>query len=541
QLFRKNHYSHTLKSFISSESFSLKKNKAIATKEVKINTIIMWSRSSLVIGCLLISIINTSAYPQRRSGESPGKPGEKSLRSLDQVTYPDGIRVRNSLRDSYGNPVTYDTLEAIDAKLPSKTSTDPNMFIIPGYASGILAPHEVPTRSSFNGDFSAKASDDRIHFVDPLHNTFQNNDKPSQTTSTTNTFNQTPINIPKPNINLPETPQVPIDDPLNHVLTPPKSNNPSSPSASLQVPTGNYQTVTVSKNLVPPANPSNGVSVFIPRPNLDIPETPIDKSDSPLNQGLLPPTDSAVVKQNTPTFKNPTQDGPLVITEVHFAPKPSNGLLPPKDPSPNDINFQPQQIPTTTAATVNKFSFGTSIIKQDKTQNKYTGSFGGAPGILGNLVPPTQRTQIPVTIVQDPLTTNKQFQAPSPTQNTFTTQKEVGVQKYQGNFGGPPGVLVNDNFADSAGSSTQAQPTYASPTLASPTIENKYTGGFGGASTQQKPAFSLQPPTPQTIAQLPLSINNNNYASSKEKVIEKYTGTFGGSPGVLQAYDNLRN
>lgn len=91
-----------------------------------------------------------------------GKPGEgKSLRSLDQVAYQDGVnRARSNLKDSYGNPVEYDTLENIDA---NKAGKDKNQFVIPGYASGILQPHEVPARSSdFNVETSRKIDDDKI-------------------------------------------------------------------------------------------------------------------------------------------------------------------------------------------------------------------------------------------------------------------------------------------------------------------------------------------------------------------------------------------
>lgn len=526
-----------------------------------------------------------------------GKPGEKSLRSLDQVTYQDGInRARSStLKDSYGNPVEYDTLEAIDANKPSKNKNDPNQFIIPGYASGILQSHELPTRSNFNGETPRKIDDDRIHFIDPLQNAYQNSDKPytapSPSLSTplgtpednANANNQQPINIPKPNIDLPETPQAPIDDPLNHVLTPPQDNSqvssPDAPSFSLQVPNGNDKNepqVSLTQGLIPPQIPSEGQTVFIPRPNIDVSETPIDSSNGPLNQGLLPPTDDFKAPNFGQSFSNPNQDGPIVIKEgeIHFAPKPSNGLLPPKDSLPNEIAFE-VPTPQPTFSSVNKFNgpFGgspgllapavnnvankfaspTTQTVNEPAPNKFTGSFGGAPGILGGQGPVTNRqnsNQIPVTVFHEQFSTNN-FKQPTPTQNSFTQTPKVANNKYQGNFGGSPGVLVSNNDFDRA-SSIQGQSTVAipsvSPTFATPSntpIANKFTGSFGGApgvlGENNAVTFSQAPTTTQTLSQLP-NLNADYPALPKEEAVaQKYSGQFGGAPGILRPYDNSKN
>lgn len=471
-------------------------------------------------------------------------------------------RGRSSLRDSYGNPAEYDTLAAIDNKEASKTHSDPNMFIIPGYASGILQPHELPTRSNFAPESSRKIEDDRIHFVDPLQNSFQSADKafqaPSPSLSTplgtgvdsANTQQaQSPIDIPKPNIDLPETPQTPIDDPLNQPLHPPQESASSSgaPSFELEAPRGESQQFPLTQGLIPPQVPSDGQSVFIPRPNLDIPETPIDNSNGPgLNQGLLPPTggsDTKAFDNSAPIFPPLGQDGPVVINEgdVLFANKPSNGLLPPKDPQANDVNFALPDQPAT-APTPSKFDGVRGVIGHVANNiNKFTGSFGGAPGILGGKIqPPTQQTQVPVTVVQGPIT--------KPSLNVFS--KPANDQRYQGNFGGPPGVLTSNNQNDGT---IQAQPTVPIPSIAptNPTValENKFSGSFGGPPgvlgdpkaaptvpilTPTVPAAALQTPTTQTITQLPSLANN--YAT-KETTVQKYTGQFGGAPGVLTAYD----
>lgn len=569
-----------------------------------------------------------------------GKPGEKSLRSLDQVSYQDGVvnRARSTLRDSYGNPVEYDTLEAVDSDQPGKNHPDPNKFIIPGYASGILLPHEVPTRSNnFNNDPSGrKINDDRIHFIDPLQNAYPNTDKSSQPPSIslsppgTNfgsaNNQQTPINIPRPNIDLPETPQTPIDDPLNHVFTPPKDIAlvGGQPSFSLEAPGGGDDQNPLTQGLIPPQIPSEGQSVFIPRPNIDIGETPIDSSNNPLNQGLLPPSDGSS-NRNSDTiaspFSNQNQNGPVVITDVHFAPKPSNGLLPPKDPQPNEVNFPSFNTPTTetnankfsgsfggapgvlgqpsinarnpttgpapTQPTFNTFSPATS--SSPSNNNKFSGSFGGAPGVLGQpgVNAQNQPSPAPVTAAQPTFNNNKfsgtfggssgvlggkpatnqqtpnqipvvvqQF-APRPSQIPVTVQTfappppRASTNKYQGNFGGSPGVLTSDNQSDRiAPQASSAIPSIA-PTLASPTtqgsqgVNNRFpgfaggqvVGGGQGAFVSRNPTTLQAPTTTQTLAQLP-ALNNRLPAAPKQDVAQKYTGQFGGAPGILKPYDN---
>lgn len=496
-----------------------------------------------------------------------GKPGEKSLRSLDQVTYQDGVnRGRSNLKDSYGNPVQYDTLEQIDANKPSKDLTDPNKFIIPGYASGILQPHELPTRSNPSVESSRAIDDDRIHFIDPLQNSFQNSDKPFQAPSPSlstplgsNDNGQTlsPINIPRPNIDLNESPQAPIDDPLNHVLTPPIDNSfatpqgPSQPQPSfeLEAPQSKTPQFAIPQDLTPPQIQGDGQSgVFIPRPNIDVSETPIDNTNGPLNQGLLPPSDAPNTNfvSNVPSFINPSQEGPIVFTDVLFAPKPSNGLLPPKDPSPNDVNFQE---PTTTAfpTTVNKFSFGGSSgvlgnsgtvagripEKVENTVNKFTGSFGGSSGILGGS---PASNQIPVVVVQAPAPSISNVLESPTTPNVFQPLPDA-VNKYQGGFGGPAGVLVNDQFV--ASSANKVKP--AAPTT-STNLNNKFDGSFGGVAGVLGENKVVEPSvqTPATLVQLP-NINNNLPLASKDRGSQKYNGGFGGSAGVLQPYDNSKN
>lgn len=464
------------------------------------------------------------------------------------------------------------------------------------------------------GELPIKIGDDRIHFVDPLQNAYQNSEKPVPTPSSSLSFplgtqdeaptDQTPIIIPKPNLDLPETPQAPIDDPLNHELHPPQddssgiplsstvestgtpvvSSTPDAPSFSLETPKGseNSQKVPLTQDLVPPEIPSEGQSVLIPRPNIDVSETPIDEdTNALLNQGLLPPSDTPAgfgspdtpaAKANENTFNNPNQDGPVVITEVHFAPKPSNGLLPPKDPLPNEISSSVADFPSSgpfggsqnqpsfnsvtpkapqpTVASPNRFtgSFGGSsgvlgqpgvnkpqqqIPVQVLPPNKFTGSFGGAPGVLGSGARP-QINQIPVAIFHDPTGGNKPLQGPIPTQSVFTQPPKPSTvaNKYQGNFGGSPGVLVSNNQYDRVAptqQSTASLPSVA-PTFASSVVEK--FGADDASSTLG------QTPTTQTLSQLP---NLNSDYPTSSKVVQKYTGNFGGAPGILSPYDNSKN
>jgi hypothetical protein len=430
------------------------------------------------------------------------------------VEYQDGTsRARTILKDSYGNPVSYDSLEDVDAKRPSRNKENPFMYVIPGYASGILQPHELPPRSSSADNPEARGSDDRIHFVDPLVNAYEKFNRIPSTSLTApgvDSNTQTPIDIPRPNIDLNETPEVPIVDPLNQPLSPPTQPTFFAvPSTSLSFPLEDKSSDSpqLSQGLTPPEIPSTD-GVFIPRPNLNEPETPIDNTnDSPLNQGLLPPSptsqdDSGKSLNNgfsNNIFLNPTQNIPVIITDdqTRFAPKPSNGLLPPKDPSPNEVDFQAP--PTQSSANF------------PSTSTKFTGTFTGS--LSGDTTP--KRTQQP---------SPPSFQIP--VQVIVQSPKESGVNKYQGGFGGSPGVLVSSNNFDRVAPTLESRIDQTFATVPSTTttkvIDNRFSGNFGGSQ-----GVLGGNPTAQTLSQV----------SSTQKV-EKYTGQFGGPSGVLTPFDN---
>lgn len=297
---------------------------------------------------------------------------------MEQVAYPDGQnRGRAILKDSYGNPVTYDALDDIDKGKPSRNKFDTSMYVIPGYASGILQPHEVPSRGTFLPETgrtvtSRSAGDGRIHFIDPLTSTLDN-DKTSSIPlpgllpppafgNDENSFPNSAIDIPKPNIENKNTPQTAINDPLNQPLFPPAvdtsggvANTPQviindplnqplfpptidtsggigQPSIDLQLPGVIVNSPGDSRSFAPSTSASSSNGIDIPRPNLDANFNPIDNSSGPINVGLLPPdfkpVRSSTTDSNSRTRTDTTnQDGTVFYNtgDIVFAPKPSTG------------------------------------------------------------------------------------------------------------------------------------------------------------------------------------------------------------------------
>lgn len=467
-----------------------------------------------ILGCILAVLLAVQAFPQRsRQRESSDfnynvKPGEKSLRSLDQINLQDeNVRARNSYTDSYGNPVAYDSLDDVNAQKPSNNKNNPHQYVIPGYASGILDSREIPTRSSVDTVEGRTTDDDRIHFVDPLsQNTFQTfNNEPSTSLNGPgfNSASQSPIEIPRPNIDLPETPISSNDGSFNSNLP----NAPPSTVLELPIHQGSSNRPFQTGLVPPPPQILNTEGVEIPRPNLDIHETPIDGSNNLLNQGLLPPPTSSQPNFNTNIFLNPKQDGPVVITDEQtvFAPKPSNGLLPPKDPITNNFNFQ--SIPS-----INDLPSST-------TATKFNTNFEGT--ILGGITTAAP-LQIPVQVIH--------------------SQDEVKVNKYTGSFGGSPGILTSNNQIDRVVptlTTQRVQPstsTIVNNVVPTQGTHNKFTGSFGGSIGLLSPNSVGIPSTAQTIADVPSTQSSNVLLSSKKKP----SITFGGPAGVLTPFDNLQ-
>lgn len=378
------------------------------------------------------------------------------------------------------------------------------MYVIPGYASGVFHPHEVPSRGQFLPETgrtvtSRSTNDGRIHFIDPLTNSFDDSAQrgsipqpgllpPPSFGSNDFPPNASPIDIPKPNIDQPEAPPLPaINDPLDQPLFPPvddKSAGIGQPSIDLQLPGSNANAGESSRRSIS-SSASNGID--IPRPNLDAPETPIDTSNGPLNVGLLPPDFKPVgsatdFNSQAGSDTRRSDQGTIFFNtgDVVFAPKPSTGklrilrihywlyvvcviytfrlriteliiklpqhlflcagLLPPKDPSQIDsnFNFNTNFNPTTTSA---------------PTINKFTGSFGGSSGVLGgrpSLIAANNRVnsnnnnfgQFPVaTSSQDDATTARTTTANN-NRLPAAAVRPSSANKFTGSFGGPPGKEV---------------------------------------------------------------------------------------------------
>lgn len=416
--------------------------------------------------------------------------------------------------DSYGNPVTqhYDDLDNLNP------NSGKNKFVIPGYASGILGAHETPGGVP---DGQRKFDNDKITFVDSYQNTYKNTQNSLFTPSTglaTPPFgsqpgieNNSPVDIPKPNIDAAETPVTIIEDPLNGPLNPPQQ----TPSSGLVGPVG-----------FGPGVGDNNSPVIIPKPNIGIQETPITENDGPVSQGLLPPPEngqgfdglntkySPNSINDIPLGGNPFQNIPVIITDVSYAPKPANGLLPPKDPIPSDVNGS------------------------DQSTNNF-GQFDGASGVLGG-TPATNNVAVPSQNNSPP---------PAPTTNNYNPTK-TSEGKYTGNFGGSPGILGgasavpavpfnnNANYKPPQGQFGGGQGLLSIPpqkptqttnqipvtVIQSPQENNRYNGGFGGATgVLGKPTQNQPPPT--QIAFTPGAAPDTG----------KYSGGFGGAPGVLSS------
>lgn len=285
----------------------------------------------------------------------------------------------------------------------------------------------------------------------------------------------------------------PIDDPLN----PENINLPSNPQASEGVSATFFQNDRPSLSQRPtndpvktdninfPLNPQNSLSVGLEPPqlpNIDLPQT---LSSNP----FLPPAVNTFNHPKTSTFNS---NEPVIITDdqIAFAPRPSNGLQPPKDPQQDiNINFQAPAIPTvpTTKFTTANFNRGS--------------------------LPTTQQTQIPVVVVQEP---------------------KVNLNKYKGTFGGPPGILTsNSQFGNIA--PTQASPQIT-PSTSTVSINRRFSGNFGGAPGVLGSDSSL--PTVSPTRNSFTTFNSGGNVISSERSVNKYQGNFGGPSGVLQPFDN---
>uniref|UniRef100_A0A182F431 Uncharacterized protein n=1 Tax=Anopheles albimanus TaxID=7167 RepID=A0A182F431_ANOAL len=271
-------------------------------------------------------------------------------------------------------------------------------------------------------------------------------------------------------------------------------------------------------------------------------------------------------------------------------------------PPPNPAPLPPQgsfQNPVTT--------FQTSPRPVEQTTiNRYTGSFGGPPGFLGNQQnigtaytkqpaspPSVQFQQRPAQPAQPTLTQGPPLVSaptvatvpPVPAPNSYNPQQQQQQQqqqpagnvrptqppsKFTGSFGfgsvnqGPNAVTVRptvSSFIPQQPQQQQApQPVRPQPFNGG----NKFSGSFGGApgllgnqqslGTHVKPDGTVLAPSapgvgftaPQQSTAYPQQQQYVGAASAQQQVNpaatagNKFTGSFGGPPGVLRPFDNTQ-
>ncbi|XP_055627526.1 nascent polypeptide-associated complex subunit alpha, muscle-specific form-like isoform X2 [Toxorhynchites rutilus septentrionalis] len=344
-------------------------------------------------------------------------------------------------------------------------------------------------------------------------------------------------------------------------------------------------------------------------PNAKIPT--IDGDDilfaqQPTN-GLVPPLFPG---EQTTTYKINvgTERSPFFVKDTFGSPPLDQGLAPPSDKSPVNFNQVPQApslVPQTPLQVPGQTLPHPQIPQQSPFQptkapvQKYTGSFGGAPGFLGSQQNiGTAYTSTPLSSKPVPVPT-----VPTPTQTQFlpttkpasTTQT---VNKFTGSFGGAPGFLGSQQNLGTAYKPTTSipqtpqkplQPTPSFPSQTQPPSAIKppspfqpppapqapqptkapggpgftfgastqrpgqYSGSFGGSpgllgnqkqpGTHVKPDGSILPPSSPGVGfTAPAAGPTVPTASSSRPVSSgsTFTGSFGGPPGVLRPYDNVK-
>ncbi len=421
------------------------------------------------------------------------------------VRFPGEVeRTKKELTDSYGNPIK-DPFLATDSATDetSETTKKSGIFVIPGYASGLLTdpvPHKPEQRSQ-----SGFAPDQLVPTNDKVG--VNRNQRP-------------PIVLPSFDLiaPLPEELEAPPSSNNQNTFNPTQSNN-------------------VQQN------------TFIPIP-------------PPSNANLIPTGFS--------------QEGPILISEGQvgdFALKPADGLLPPKDDSELEPAVLSQRTNTVTPSSIAPI-IPKSTVTTIPVPGKYSGGFGGSSGILGGNRKTISSNSIPSTPQIQPQVIQPQ-PAPRPI-STSSDNKKFTL----GGFGGSPGVLtapsinflpppepeqsfvpiiqpeeplqipstsllapfpLPENLAPV--DRLQAQvPQQTLPIVPAklPTDTGKYTGSFGGSQGvlgQNRPAVNTniiqttRPPFTTT----PLTVQTTTAPTETRNNVGKYTGGFGGPAGVLES------
>uniref|UniRef100_A0A182QHJ1 Uncharacterized protein n=1 Tax=Anopheles farauti TaxID=69004 RepID=A0A182QHJ1_9DIPT len=225
--------------------------------------------------------------------------------------------------------------------------------------------------------------------------------------------------------------------------------------------------------------------------------------------------------------------------------------------------FIPQNTLSTTARTADK-----------PTVQKYTGSFGGSSGFLGNQanigtaytkppqavsvftgapvpVPPQQPSPVHNFASAQPPSVGAVAARPQPQQPVVP---QTVPNKFNGPFnGGPVGQSSGSRPTIPPASVQPQQPLRPSTVSSAFNGGNKFTGSFGGApgilGNQQRPGTHVKPdgtafapalaqPTQQQQQQQPQALVSQLQPS--KPVADTFTGSFGGPPGVLRPFDTTK-
>lgn len=273
-----------------------------------------------------------------------------------------------------------------------------------------------------------------------------------------------------------------------------------------------------------------------------------------------------------------SQNGPIEITDTAFAPRPSDGLLPPKDDS--EVSPIPESVFTSPRPSISTNSIFDSSVT--RIPGKYSGgfvsgvlppnnNFGAIPQLGHDLLPPLpSQEDIPLPRVSTPT----EFSVPSidllapkfdPSQSDSEQElpkipiKPVEIQpgKYQGGFGGAPGVLGGSMKPVQTITTTTVLPISSPKSTLfskdqSTQTQSKFDRiptGFGGPAgiltADNKQALSRGPndlnkkqneiPQIQTDLTAPFESSQSTYNRRNENI------QFGGAPGILVPFDNKKS
>ncbi|XP_050069168.1 uncharacterized protein LOC126557437 [Anopheles maculipalpis] len=502
------------------------------------------------------------------------------------------------LRDSYGNPVTPFTdlakpeldsvgfLTNVNRGANFQSSGQGNNvgqynFKVPSYASGIiepigqpnfglLPPNPVPSTVQVvppSSTTTAKPSSTQQQF---LPNAKIPNIEEGQIL-----FAQKPVNGLLPPLfpdQLPPVYNIQVGTERSPIFVRDPFSGPVKPTTSQQPSAQVPQSAPVPDGIVGYKTDVNQQTTF-PKP---IP--PTDTRFSGAAAPAVPTTAKPVVQKYNGGFGGPSgflgnqQNIGTAYTST-VRPNLLQTVPPATQPQPRPQNvFIPQN------------TFPTTARPEDKTTvQKYAGSFGGAPGFLGNQANlGTAYTKAPQPIPANVPTVAPVQQPPPPPPVQHFGPAHLGPVSTATQSGVPPrpalptvptlpnqfnGPFVGGPVNQGAGIRPTATPIFTPPVQPVRPVStsnnfnggNKFTGSFGGApgilGNQQRPGTNVKPDgsifssaqpqqhtqqyQQQQQQQQQQTLPQQQFQQPKP-VTDKFTGSFGGPPGVLRPFDNTK-